>query len=31
LFPMLLIVYTSVHYMRLQARHYFEEVEHRAE
>ncbi|WP_323678933.1 glycosyltransferase family 39 protein [Exiguobacterium indicum] len=31
LFPMLLIVYTSVHYMRWQARHYFEEVEHRAE
>ena len=31
LFPMLLIVYTSVHYIRYQALHHFEEVEKRAE
>ncbi|WP_214847263.1 hypothetical protein [Exiguobacterium sp. s193] len=31
LFPMLLIVYTSLHYIRYQALHHFEEVEKRAE
>lgn len=31
LFPMLLIVYTSIHYIRYQALHHFEEVEKRAE
>lgn len=31
LFPMLLIVYTSIHYIRYQALHHFEEVEQRAE
>lgn len=31
LFPMLLIVYTSIHYIRYQVLHHFEEVEKRAE